>query len=280
MASRFWVGGTGNWDSSDTTHWAASSGGAGGQSVPTSADTVTFDGSSGGGTVTVAATLASSNTISSLTAGAFTGTLDFATNNPSLTMATMTIGGSGTRTINLGSGTFTLTGTSGTIFDCNTVSNLTLNAGTSTILLSATPSGTRNFLCGAKTLNNITVTNAAMNQSTIDFANGGAFTCNNLTFTNVQGVRLNNATTVTISGTWTWDGNSTNQGLLYTNGSSATVSVANANVLSWLAVQNITKSGAGSITVNNGFNGGGNTSVTINAPSGGASKVGISPGFS
>jgi hypothetical protein len=54
-ASRFWVGGTGNWDASDTTHWAASSGGGGGASVPGSGDTVTLDGSSGGGTVTVTA---------------------------------------------------------------------------------------------------------------------------------------------------------------------------------------------------------------------------------
>lgn len=51
MASRFWVGGTGN--TSDTAHWAATSGGAGGQTVPTSSDTATFDSSSGTGTVTV-----------------------------------------------------------------------------------------------------------------------------------------------------------------------------------------------------------------------------------
>lgn len=42
-ASRFWVGGTANWDGSTTTNWAATSGGLGGQSVPTSSDTVTFD---------------------------------------------------------------------------------------------------------------------------------------------------------------------------------------------------------------------------------------------
>jgi hypothetical protein len=53
MANRFWVGGTGTWDAADTTHWAATSGGAGGQSVPGAGDAVTFDGASGGGTVTV-----------------------------------------------------------------------------------------------------------------------------------------------------------------------------------------------------------------------------------
>jgi hypothetical protein len=47
MASRFWVGGTGTWSASNTTNWAGTSGGAGGQSVPGVADTVTFDANSG-----------------------------------------------------------------------------------------------------------------------------------------------------------------------------------------------------------------------------------------
>lgn len=46
MADRYWVSGSGNWDASDTTHWSATSGGAGGASVPTAADDVIFDTSS------------------------------------------------------------------------------------------------------------------------------------------------------------------------------------------------------------------------------------------
>lgn len=42
-ASRYWVGGTANWDSSTTTNWSATSGGLGGSSVPSSSDDVTFD---------------------------------------------------------------------------------------------------------------------------------------------------------------------------------------------------------------------------------------------
>lgn len=52
MATRFWVRGTGNWNSSDTSHWAEVSGGAPGKTVPTTADAVIFDGNSGSGTVT------------------------------------------------------------------------------------------------------------------------------------------------------------------------------------------------------------------------------------
>jgi hypothetical protein len=45
MAARYWVGTTGDW--TDTAHWSATSGGAGGASVPTSADAVTVNASSG-----------------------------------------------------------------------------------------------------------------------------------------------------------------------------------------------------------------------------------------
>lgn len=53
MANRYWVGGAGTWNSSSTTNWSATSGGAGGASAPTSADSVIFDTSSGTGTVTI-----------------------------------------------------------------------------------------------------------------------------------------------------------------------------------------------------------------------------------
>src|SRR4051812_26682562 len=54
MANRFWVGGSGTWNSLSSAHWSATSGGAGGASVPTSADAAFINGSSGGGTVTFA----------------------------------------------------------------------------------------------------------------------------------------------------------------------------------------------------------------------------------
>lgn len=43
MADRYWVGGTGTWDTTLTTNWSASTGGSGGASVPTSSDNVIFD---------------------------------------------------------------------------------------------------------------------------------------------------------------------------------------------------------------------------------------------
>lgn len=62
MATRYWIGGAGTWDSTTTTNWSATSGGSGGASAPTSADTVNIDTNSGTGTITVAASAVSLNT--------------------------------------------------------------------------------------------------------------------------------------------------------------------------------------------------------------------------
>lgn len=43
MADRYWRGGTGTWNTTSTTNWSATSGGAGGASVPTAADNVIFN---------------------------------------------------------------------------------------------------------------------------------------------------------------------------------------------------------------------------------------------
>jgi hypothetical protein len=143
LASRFWVGGTGNWDAVTTTNWSATSGGAGGQSVPTSSDAVTLDASSGGGTVTLTADA----NCSTLTCGAFTGTLDF--NGFNLTgTGNLSFSGTGVRTINLGSGTIS---TSGSQITFTTTTNLTFNAGTSTLQLTGTSATTNTFNGGGLT---------------------------------------------------------------------------------------------------------------------------------
>ncbi len=202
MAARYWVGGTASWDATAGTKWALTSGGAGGQAVPTSADDVFFDAASGA----VTCTLASGNTGSKALnftgfTGTFTGSLNFqifgsltissgmtythtgtmnfnatatittagktlgpvtvggsgitvdlgdaltssgaitltqgtfTTNNFNVTATSLSSSNSNTRTINLGSSTVTLSSTSAVVFTTNT--NLTFNAGTSTIICTA-----------------------------------------------------------------------------------------------------------------------------------------------
>ena len=58
MANRYWVGGTGTWNGTNTANWSASSGGGTGASVPTSADNVFFDANSNTGTGAFTVTMA------------------------------------------------------------------------------------------------------------------------------------------------------------------------------------------------------------------------------
>lgn len=57
MPDRYWVGGTGTWNTTSTANWSTTSGGAAGASVPDAFDVVIFDGASGGGTVTLGETV-------------------------------------------------------------------------------------------------------------------------------------------------------------------------------------------------------------------------------
>jgi hypothetical protein len=75
MANRYWVGGTGTWDAINTANWSATSGGAGGESVPTAADAVLFNANSGGGTVTLGVNV----DCLTINFSGFTGTFDFST---------------------------------------------------------------------------------------------------------------------------------------------------------------------------------------------------------
>ena len=79
MSDRFWVNNSGTWDASTTTHWSETSGGAGGASAPTSADTAKFD---------VNSFTAGSQTIT-IGTGTVCGAIDFTgcTNSPELAVA-------------------------------------------------------------------------------------------------------------------------------------------------------------------------------------------------
>ena len=92
MANRYWVGGSGTWNTTNTANWSATSGGASGASVPTTSDIVTFDANSGGGTCTVAATGAGSTMTCTGYTGTFSGTQSI--NLSGVSGAVFTAGGS------------------------------------------------------------------------------------------------------------------------------------------------------------------------------------------
>lgn len=182
MANRYWVGGTANWDGTAGTKWATTSGGAGGASVPTSADDVFFSSSSTG-----TCTISTGNTgAKSINCTGFTGTIAGTaaiTVSGSVTLvAGMTYSHTGTMTFN-GTGTLTTAGktfsgvnVSGsgittTLGDALNTSNrtLTITQGTFNTASFSVSSG---IFVSTSTGNARTIT---LNNSTVTLVNSGTF---------------------------------------------------------------------------------------------------------
>lgn len=272
MANVFWVGGTGTWDSSSTTHWSATSGGAGGAAVPTSADSVTFDGNSGGGTVTL--NFGGTITIQSLTMGTFTGTFDNSVNNNNITVSGSSgfgLSGSAVRTYKLGTATYTLTSGSAS-WSFGTSSNATFTAGSSTITFSG-GSSTKSFAGGDKTYG--TVNFGAVSGNGMYSVNGSnTFAHLNITAPNLFEFQISQ--TQTISNSVAWAGSSGSEIALLTNSnnSATTMAFAAGSTMQWCAFRGQTCSGSPVAT--NSFDLGNNSGISITAPSaGGGGFVGV-----
>jgi hypothetical protein len=221
VAARYWINGTGTWSSTNTANWSATSGGAGGASVPTSADTPQFDTNSGTGTVTFtnggvtvgATTINKSGITLSLgaaftTSGALTLTVGtFTTNNYAVTATSIVSNNSlGIRVINLGSSTVTLS-LNGQAINFNST-NLTFNAGTSSISLTGAGPDISVGSSGV-TFYNVTFTGSAVSTPSTNlrqFQGGGSCTFNNLTITGASAsglISVDFSTNYTINGTLT-----------------------------------------------------------------------------
>lgn len=274
MADRYWVGGTGTWVAGTLTNWSATSGGAGGATVPTTNDRVFFDGNSGTGTCTLGANTASlakldftgyagtfdctpnfnpllggatadltmSSTMTAVqmaifwggastgtlvsagkifraitlasTTGTVTlgdaltctiishtsGTLDFGSFNHSL--GSFACSGSVARTVTLNNSTTTVTGAAG--WDMGVTTNLTVNAGTSTIIM-AGPSG--------QTFNNAGTTGSSKNfynlvfstTQTANFRSQGTFNNIDVNLPCVL-LQIGGPSTMTVTGVFTIGG--------------------------------------------------------------------------
>lgn len=275
-ATCFWVGGTGSWSTANAASWSSGTGGAGSTCAATggipkqATDVATFDGASGGGTVTVDGTM-NGVTMASITMGAFTGTLDFSVNNPSMTLTgTFSVNGGGTRTLNLGSGTFTLTLSNGNCWDATAIGGLTFNAGTSTLLTSGAVSGTRGFILN--TLTYATISLGAVTATANPHVLSGAATIGTLNMTAPNNVSFATATTFTITNAFIWSGSSSNQFNFFSSSTSAasTISVASGNpTISWAALRFLTFTGGATFTATNSFDNKSNPGITITPPSSG-----------
>lgn len=178
MADRYWVGGTDSWNGTAGTKWSATSGGAGGASVPTTADDVFFDAASTGD-----CTISSGNTgAKSINCTGFTGQIRGT--------AAITVAGSVTLVAGMTythAGTVTFTGTGTLTTAGKTFSNVTVDGVGITLTLGDAL--------------NLTVRTVTVTRGTFDTGNYNvtAGTLNS-TNTNLRTITLGSST-VTLSGT-------------------------------------------------------------------------------
>lgn len=218
MANRYWVGGTGTWDASNTTNWAATSGGAGGQSVPGPSDAVLFDGASGTSfTVTIGSGY--SPTVASISGGIATVTLNL--NDQTLNSGTFNFSGSAVRTIAFGTGQINVTGNNASVFLINVDTNMTITGSKNVYFTYSGSAGTRTI----STSSTAQIANTGCNYyiqsgtDTVTISGASGIVCRDIDFTGFSGTMTNNviraygnvtlSPTMTITSTattWTFQG--------------------------------------------------------------------------
>jgi hypothetical protein len=277
MATRYWVGGSGNWDATSTANWATSSGGASGASAPTSADDVIFDANSnvttGAFTVTVTGTSVAPALCNDFSTGGAGGALDGAMTLAFGSAGVMSCFGSMTLpATNLsvtGSGTSELqwaATTSGKTITTNGVSLAALNAiratgiggewtlgsalTASSVLIQSGTFNTANY--------NLTITNlqrTANTGTTVINLGSSTITCSATTainFTVTTSLTFNAGTSqITCSATSpTFNGNGlTYYNVSFTSTAAGTVTITGANTFNNLTFTSLAATGVRSVII-------------------------------
>lgn len=202
--------------------------------MPTSADTVTFDANSfntTADTCTVNADVVGSTVV----CGAMGGILDFSANNNSPTFTTFSCSGTGVRTLNMGNGTWTITGNATTIINFSIGTSLTFSAGSSVFNCTYSGStGTRTIVGnGSFPLNSLKVS-----------AGSDAVAPNGLSSKNIDFTGYTGAMTITTN-------NMVCTGNITFGTGMTTVLTGNSLQLTGTGIQNLTSNG---VTLNFGFN--------------------------
>lgn len=211
MANRYWVGGTGSWDGAAGTKWSATSGGAGGASVPTTADDVFFDASSVSGSDTI--TIATGNTgAKSINCTGFTRTI---TGTAAITVAGSVTLASDMTWTHTGVVTFTGAGTlitAGKIFSAVVVNGTgitltlgdALNTGFQDITVTRGTFNTANFAVTANALNsnNTNTRTITLGSSTVTLSGSSVISfSSSLTFNaNTSQINVNPLTSASFFG--------------------------------------------------------------------------------
>jgi hypothetical protein len=264
MANRYWVGGTGNWDASTTTHWSATNGGAGGASVPTTSDAVFFTSLSGGGTVTVTAQANCHDMDFNGWTGTFTGTSPINCVGSFIRLTSgMTYSHTGLLTIHRSSGTTAITFAGKTItssIDSYSPTGLTMNDTASFDCQYITAYQSNLILNGKSITISAIYAWLSCSGSAINFTfNGKAFTAGG------NPPELSLLANLTCTGAFAVTSNNTGTGRVTIKGSGGQRTITAATVtLSGVNLYRITGAGAGSWNLSGITGGSGDCGENVN----------------
>lgn len=223
MADRYWVGGSGTWNTINISNWSTSSGGSAGASAPTPSDNVFFDSNSNVGTgaftVTVSNAVCNDITIGGASAPqALDGAMTLA-----FSSSTLTVSGSWTNQAT----NFTATNTAGTLTFNATTTGKTITTNGVTIGVNTTLDGVGGAWTLGSALNigafTLTLTNGTFNTSASNYAvTAGGFSSSN---SNTRTISLNGST-ITLSLTTAWTMTTSTNATL--NAGTSTISLSGA----------------------------------------------------
>lgn len=188
MADRYWVGGTGTWNSTNTANWSASSGGASGASVPTAADNVFFNANSNVGTGAFTVTMADTPRVcNDITISGLDGTM---------TLAGASIGLNVSGSLSFPATNFTRTYTGTTTFNATTTGKTITTNGVAFgggVTLDGVGGGwTLGSALTMGATNTLALFNGTFNTSVSNYAvSGQSFLSSN---SNIRTITLNNST--------------------------------------------------------------------------------------
>ena len=216
MADRYWVGGTGTWNFSDTSHWSASSGGSAGASAPTTSDAAIFDASSGdgggSGTVTLSAPSCASVDFTGSTC-TVTGVLQQCYGNVTLasggTYTSLTIWpgilGSGTVTSNGNTIAKLVVSTTITCADALSATEIDIRNGSTLKLKESVTSSVSTFTTPSSGANGVLTSGSAGTRATLSDSSG----TNSVTYLSIKDIAFTGGATWNADTTCVDNGNNT-----------------------------------------------------------------------
>ena len=196
---------------------------------------VVFNGVGGGWVLQDDLSTALVNSITTLSAGSFNA------NNFNVTLGAFDSSNVATRSLTMGSGTWTLTDI-GTPWNLATTTNLTFNAGTSTIALSDTSTNSKTFAGGGLTYYNLSIS-ATTGVAQYIFTGANTFNQISSSKTVAYTITLPSSTTTTVT-TGSATGSSGNLLTLNssTSGTAATIAATNAFTVNYGTIQDVNMS--------------------------------------